>query len=497
VCEWLLAGDRERAVALARRHEAFEVAVRKLEVTQVSLARELRLEWAATLAARGAYGAAADAIWPVEAERERARHWLERAIARGGISGARALARKLSLVDEDRPATLQQIAAILASEDVERASERKTLVDTVNEAWPAGPVFELAAALRLGVRALVRDAAHSGVMTGRDLDALARRTGDLALRTDLPPAPQDYAMPWPSSTDVLTHVVEAHDVGTSTITDAAMLHGGTLALALGESGCILLAPNGKVLARLAEPAHRLVISDDLESALALAPRGESWRVARFDFAARTASVWRDVRIEEFAESYDGATWFVTTENELHAVDTTRREFESVWYNPDVPGATHLARSPRSLALLAGKEVWRYEVPSYTLRMRTPVEVMKSTYLVAPRPDGTVLEARWAAGVEEVSSHVRVADRIVFATIDGRVSDMLPSEEWIAWIGRSADGAEITLVHPRTLHVRVTVKMRNSFARARLQPGRLVVFDGQGRVVVVDLERGAVIRDLRI
>ena len=127
-------------------------------------------------------------------------------------------------------------------------------------------------------------------------------------------------------------------------------------------------------------------------------------------------------------------------------------------------------------------------------MRMPLDVAESLYDAAPLPDGNVVETHWRAK-NEVWSEVRMGS--LLATVDGRVSEVLPSEEWIGWIGRNADGAEIMLAHPQTKKVRVTIKMRNSLARARLQPGRLVVFDGQGRLVVVDLERGAVIRDLRI
>jgi len=64
----LLAGNRERALRIARRSGVFAEAVTRLERSrQPEHAHELRRLWAQGLAAAGDYAAAVDAIWPQEA----------------------------------------------------------------------------------------------------------------------------------------------------------------------------------------------------------------------------------------------------------------------------------------------------------------------------------------------------------------------------------------------------------------------------------------------
>src|SRR5690606_21055722 len=100
VRHWMIAGDRARAIAYARLHDAFAGAVQRLEASGAKEATALRLLWADVLASSGAYAAAVDAAWPVEAARGRALLWLDAAIAVGGVVGARMLARKASLVPD-------------------------------------------------------------------------------------------------------------------------------------------------------------------------------------------------------------------------------------------------------------------------------------------------------------------------------------------------------------------------------------------------------------
>jgi hypothetical protein len=74
--QWFLAGDRARALRIARRTGAYADAVARLERSHAKEARAFRILWADALASSGAYAAAVDVIWPVEdARRVAAECW--------------------------------------------------------------------------------------------------------------------------------------------------------------------------------------------------------------------------------------------------------------------------------------------------------------------------------------------------------------------------------------------------------------------------------------
>jgi hypothetical protein len=498
VRQWLLAGDRARAIALARRYEAYEVAVARLVSAHPELAATLRVDWAEALAARGAFAAASEAIWPVEKERDRARTWLDEAIARRGVAGARALARKLTLVDEERPETLRQIADVLAEEDMETATVRMMLVTTL-AAKDLPPNAEVRSALRLGLRSWLRDGSSLGRMVKpAELQAIAKATGDGALRADLPALPSYAPRAWVATVQSLSHSVDAADRGMSNVLDAVILEDGAVAVALGEQGCVLMHRDGRVVARLSEPAYRFVQSDLRDRALALAPRNEVWRIARLDFVKRHAAYWRDVRLDAFTDTYDGATWFAAVDGALYAIDTTAERLTSIWYSPDVGPAVGMARTPSAVAVLnADRELWQYEIPSYLLRIREQIISSHANVLRALLPGGAVVEAQFAERERTVVRTGRgSADRVI-GVFEGVAAGLVAHERWIAAIVRRNDDSHVALLEPSSGRQRVAVALSGSKARVRIQAEHLLAFDDAGRIVVVDLEQGAVIRDLRI
>src|SRR5262249_34949773 len=114
VRQWFLAGERDRAVLLARRFGAFADAVARLERGGERTA--LRLLWAESRARAGSFAAAVDVAWPIAEARALAALWIDRAIEQGGASGARMLARKLELFPETFGEVLDR-ALLLAEDD--------------------------------------------------------------------------------------------------------------------------------------------------------------------------------------------------------------------------------------------------------------------------------------------------------------------------------------------------------------------------------------------
>ena len=207
-------------------------------------------------------------------------------------------------------------------------------------------------------------------------------------------------------------VRQAADRGAIAVCDAAQMPDGRMLVAAGEVGAWLLSPEGKMLARFAEPTSRIVASDHGDRAILTATRGEVCRLSRLDLLERRVRPWCDARIDRFAPDFDGLTWFVARGGTLYAVDATAARFEHLW-KVDEAGAVvrEVRRSATSMSAwfewrpsetpqrqMRPPEVWTYELPSLTLRRRQPVEARdKFTCGHSDRAEGDA--AGWTIGAD--------------------------------------------------------------------------------------------------
>lgn len=364
---WILAGNRPRAVLLARRHAAFSAAVLLLERQHPAESLQLRRIWAEHLAASGNLAGAFDAVWPVPALRPLAAPWLTAAFDAGGVIGARAFARMAATVPESFPTLRTRLTAVLDDQAADAASQRWEIAKALR-ADQSTP--EARALLRPLARALCGDvAAGSVVIPGKDLEAVVQHSQDASLRADLPGLPATA----PPNQASYALIIEAADAGSTPIHDAQWLPGGRLLVALGEGGCRLLDSLGHTLANFAQPADSLVVSTHGTKALAVAQRGELWRVGRIDLVTRTESAWCVTPLEAFASSYDGAQWFVGISGTLHALDTLAERCESIWCTGLEAAVTSIEHEPDLLeAITARGEAWRYQLPGLMLRSRDEI-----------------------------------------------------------------------------------------------------------------------------
>ena len=372
VRQWFLAGEKMRAVRLAILHNCFEYAVTKLEQSNSETGAELREIWAESLAGNGNFPAAVDVIWKLETKRARAKDWINKTIEFGGTPAARMLARKTMLFPED----FNQIKAefddlILQGADVEAAEKRIAFARAVFKQSING---ELRVLLRPLIRRIAGDAADESphALTPKEFRELVVLAKDNALRTDLPPLPQT-SMPVVTDRVFEINIAET-DKGASFIYDACVLPDGKIAVALGEAGVKLFNRSAKQLAFFDQPAHKLVVSDYSAKAIAVARRGETFRLARLDFVERRAHHWCEAKLDAFASNYDGGTWFVGVADESYAIDANAENFEALWRVPDIGGAVRaVVRSPKQVKFLTldaeGFETWWYELPNLTLRSR--------------------------------------------------------------------------------------------------------------------------------
>lgn len=510
VRQWFLAGDRKRALRIARRTGAFADAVTRLERSRrPEETRELRLLWAEGLAQGGDYAAAVEVVWPLSDARDLALGWMDRAIGQGGPPAGRMLARKLAAVPGQFEKIRDQVIEMLESWRAEGAAARLAFADTLRQGPRTPEAMTLA---RAAVRAIARDSGRLGArMPPAEFRQLVHFAGDASLRADAPALPIAPRTSWTSKDDVWRVEVAASDAGTMPVYDAAFLPNGLTAVALGEAGVRLVSRARRTVAEIDQPAHRLVVSDRGDRVLALARRGDSWRVARIDIPARKAEVWCDARIGAFAPDYDGLLWLVASEHSLTAVETTGPRFDGPWGVSDLPGSVRVvARSASRCSLVvegASPEVWTWELPSFTLRSRGAVssplseEELPSRHRVVA-PDGTLTEqAIGFTAARQLALKLHVHGRFsldIPLAGEAWASEPTVSAAWIASPVHGPEGTRVYLTHVATGRVRAEVALaRAGRVTLRLTPQDFTVVDDRGRVVILDLEHGQMRRDLRV
>ncbi|ANH73816.1 hypothetical protein ACS15_0121 [Ralstonia insidiosa] len=373
---YCLAGDWRVAVAVARRDRAFANAVLMLEKKWPDPARQLRLEWAQALAAQGDWLGAIDVAWQVPEARERAAQWLQHAEADGGTLAARALVQRAQLL----PDTLSRYESYLSTlrEDGGRHRERAALVQALLAVQKKGPA--LASLARAVMGAVLADQARGvGALNRKMVQNLINLTGDRLLQADLPNAP----LPVPEQPEPLNRrtpplELEAPDAGTRGILDAVPLEGDRYLVALGEAGAAVVNAHGVMVARFAVPAEMLVIADSGQVALALARRGDLWRVSRIELAARRVQDLGVMPMDHCAMQFDGIAWTVVHDVNVRVLDVSQTPCAILWQVTDLPGhVVAFTRTPHLEQLLirasqAAYQLWRYSLPQRRLLARDDI-----------------------------------------------------------------------------------------------------------------------------
>jgi hypothetical protein len=475
VRQWMVAGDVERAVALAREHGVFASALTRLERSHPEHARRLRVLWADLCADAGDFERAVEVVWPVQDARALALGWIDRAMEVGGAVRARMIARKIELRPEAYPELRAEVLASCAERSASAALDREVLAQGLM-------AVRSEAAQRLAfplVRAVVEDRARGwSTQSSRELRTLADFAGQRALRGDLPELDRGSL---PTSVHHDVHV-KARDVGRTPLYDAALLPNGRLLVALGEGGVVWLTPDGRRVAHFDVPAHQLVVSDHGDRALALAPRGELTRVSKLDLRARGARHWLDLELHGHADTFDGSVWYVLERRAVVALDLLARRPHAVWRVEPDGAPMRVARTATSMAFAAADgaelEVWTYQLPTVSLRARRRLPLPESCALA---PDGRVLLLR--------------DGRLVLSSPLTESKDPTPSGEVLSLVvgangeagalWRTTDGCLAT-VGDGASQVRVRLDGTTT-AFVRLSGRHVLVGDREGRVLLRALD----------
>ncbi|MFN0122044.1 MAG: bpX6 domain-containing protein [Blastocatellia bacterium] len=535
VRQWFVAGDRERAIRMARRHGVFYDAIMRLERSSNSDDKKhavaLRLLWAGTLAEAGDYEAAVTAAWPVPEARALSLTWMEQALAQGGLTAARMLAYKLANVPRAYAEARAQALTLLDDDEAENRAAKIAFAEALQKSGGNARTRVIA---RAAVRALARDTGAGGATPRNDLvGKLLDFAGDNALRADLP----RHQLQGPllrAETSLRTRAEPLRlefaetDVGTLALHEAALLPGGRLIVALGEAGARLSSREGKVIAHFDQPAYRLVIADNGARAIAIAPRGQVKRLARVDFLARTARGWCEVEITAFADDYDGSMWLVGAQEDLYAIDATAKRFDALWRVGEAGIVRDIARSQRHTHWLidVGEgwgdfEKWTYESPSLILRGRekafiaghsirivhqvviTPAGIVVSVGKIVETGEeeaGVWLEFHFAEGRESLMYRL--------AQVEAMPLQAQVTEQWIAVVLQETGHVCVLLLDmpantDAKTGIRAEIILRGAasasvkFSSDTGLGYTMIIADDRGRLLVMSLRDGRLLRDLRL
>ena len=522
VRQWFIAGDIKRAVGIARRTQAFADAVLRLEKRDKEQAEKLRLVWAASLAEGGNYAGAVDVIWPIEAHRLTARNWMEKAIEVGGSVAGRMLARKLAIVPEDFDDIRNKALTFLEDESYEQQETRASFAEALCTGENTREARTLA---RVTVRSILRDAGqNTSALTAKQFTRLVNFTGDGPLRTDVPPFPVKHNQ---RVTSLLSLAYPTADCGSMPVHDALLLPNGRMLVALGEIGARLLTRDGRTITHFDQPAERLVISDNGARAIALARRGEVWRLSRLDLIEWRCEDWCDAHIDAFAPNYDGGLWFLGAKGDFYVIDAHSKSFEALWRVPDAGHKVlSVARSESSCSFLTASsedlslEQWVYRLPLLTLRSRTSSPKLSDNVICMTRcnalsSDGVYVDQS-LYGVLDTSQPesmtVTPLRHLTLRVFEGGVEKFetkVGDESWQPLVAEIFGGRVVSAVlEKNVIRVHVIDLQSNDFTvqlfltsanqvSTRLTESTLTIADNLGRVIVIDLRRNCSIRNFRI
>jgi hypothetical protein len=499
---WMLAGNVDRAVQIARQYGGMALAITMLRRAHPAAADALSIAWASSLASSGAHGEAVTVARGIAGTEALVRAWLERGLELGGAPGGRLLAMRVALAPARWEDTRSRALALLADASAEALGARWAFAAALSREADTPMVRAI---VRPVLRALLRDGAPpSDVEVVARLEGLAR---DAAWRADRPRTVRsgkareklsDRASP-------LVIRIEARDVGSIPVRDGALLPSGRMALALGEAGVRLVAKDGRKVAAWATPADDLVVSDAGSRALAVARCGAVTRVARIDLLAWRSESWWETHLTAFARTFDGSVWLVSERGTAQLMDVLDAGWSAL---VRIDGAACVfvdrrAHGTEALVVTAeatGLSGCRYDATLARLRQRTDLAEAFETL----RPTQFAGDANlWAIGRD----HQTQAHHLAF--VSGVATTRVPLEGAPVRRGLAVIGTHVAVA--MVLSVGVRVDLRSAAGRSlvhvlldgakdaslRMTDDVLVITDDLGRVLVVDVATGALVRDLRV
>lgn len=529
----LLARKTEKAVAVARLRNCFSEAVTMLDVDNWQLALLLRAHWANSLAAAGNYAAAIEVVWDIPDYEALCHAWLKLAFQTtdGAGTTGRLLARYLYKFpfDETYEILKPHVEALLSDRSSERSSSRSDFLTTLI-ACAKSPYRPLAAnqillsCARQATRGVLRDLAAGYISVSKNqLKEITATTQDRMLWADLSGARMP-ALKTKLSEHPTPLRYEITGYGTKVLTDCAFLPNGKSLVACGEAGVLLLNAAGNITHRFKSPAFDLVISSSGNLALAVARRGDAAQIARLDLIRKTERDLGHTLISSFAREYDGSKWVVHGPDGLLIVDATADSCKVLWRLSDIrDNVVDIASNQNSCSFIRcelcdrdafGRPVKPkvtfegYTCDSSDLQLRSKLKLQvgddgikrcnaAGKFFVAKFYDDSAGDLRQ---ILIYCDNIELQAMFVSAAPECKTSDLglVASANWLAssvpvvggidWIIRSISHTW------RGLTIHLKDARRSS---VRIDEDIVTICDDLGRLVVVELEFGSLLRNIRV
>lgn len=478
---WWLAGDKDRAMALARRDAAYAQVVKQLADSDPEVAREFRLLWVDVLEKSGNLHGAIAVGWPDPQIRSLLLNPIRKGIAANDEWSLGLRAYLLAL----QPSEVNRQYFIDGLSDTNEPDEaRRFAAEVLAEVKATDPVVD-----RQVCSAALRAFVELPAATKRSIDRIRDRS-DPVLAADLPSPRRTSHRTGPVA-------VPSGPPGARAVNDAVPLSNGTVLVSLGEAGVRLLTVDGRAAAEWSTPCHALVASDHDKSALVLTVRDSVVDVHVLDLVTRKMRHYGAIRTDLWATSFDGATWVTRDSNgRLAFCDVLADSATIIWRELDAGTICHrLERSPDFLAAVvaippsnvfpeARTQVWSWALPGRRLddcRNLAPVEDSTSLHLLS---DGHVI---W--GIDDGTAKVFVpSGKTVEVESLAGASELQVCEEFMGY--RNEDGVVViaTLGKETVAPVATWSVGGDTDWRFRSQRNLLALWTSEGSITVIDTSR---------
>lgn len=494
-----LAGNVERAVALALAFDVFASSVQMLETKGgQEAAAKLRRAWATRLVTAGDFVAAVRVLRPIEQSEHEILPLLEQGLRTACFLTRGELLIHLSSVATDRQSEiLAEWRQLLAARDENAFELRCALAELLVGSTPGWPLAGLAQA---SLRALLEDGDRPDLRRLRK--KLLEMADDRALQEELHHLQLPQHRPRPVVLPLQT--CAAPEMGGLEIRDLAVLPGNRLLLAAGNLGVFLLGADGKVYHHFDQPADQLALADHGQQAIGIAYSGRARRgyarLFRLDLHRLRGEAWTEGELEAAASDYDGQRFVIARERTLEVLDAVGPGCRMLWRLPNLDGEVlQISRNGENIcfAVQGPLRIWRLD-RNLVLRAKDDIELLPDppefpvrSFAIDPTGQCGLLVDAPQIFLRRIRGEARLGDLLLEATTESIaifgpylvIEKALPASRL----------CQVLSLEPSALYQEVaSIEMPGCGSLSpRIFGHFLAVWDEQGRWLLADLEKARV------
>ncbi|MDF7670689.1 bpX6 domain-containing protein [Orbaceae bacterium ESL0721] len=371
-----LTNQWEKAILIAKQHNSFVNAIMLLQQKNQAAADKLRVIWAHTLAEKGEWLQAIDAIWPIKSGRQLAQKWFEYAEKMAPFNG-NILVKKL-ILQPDAITDYQKEIEQLQS-DPDRFEQRLAIAQAILA--HQHEIKKLHPLLSSLINVIIFDMAnHESALTRGDLMRLIDLTQDRTLKADLPSQQLTVRKQQKLSESTTLKSIICSEIGDRKIYAAMPMQSGNYLLALGEAGIIIVNKRGQQLKHFMITAHELVVSYNFNQILAIGRKGDRlYHIHKLDLATENSVSLGYVELDSYLPCFDGLHWSVLSQNRIQVITVEKRLKVNWQVDLEEYQAVKVCASSTDEKWLLKKgdeqyEIWNYALPAHRLIARDDAKI---------------------------------------------------------------------------------------------------------------------------